>query len=363
VLARPAWAQISPGPLARPHESLNGTLHCTDCHKFGSAATLKCLGCHTEIAGRLGAGRGLHATYKLPKGDDNACSKCHSEHNGEDFALIKWDTKTFDHNLTGYVLEGKHQGVACNKCHTAERVSPAARAVIKIKNLARTFLGTPQTCSTCHEDVHKGRLGADCLQCHNYVDWKTFAIKKLDHNKTRYPLTGQHISVKCEKCHTPGTDGKPRYTGIPFGKCADCHADVHHGSFPQPCEACHTTGGWKKISLVGVDKNFDHAKTKYPLLGKHATVDCGACHKGGDFKKEIPFAKCTDCHLPDPHNGQFKKRPDGIECSSCHTVDTFKPSTFMAKDHDTTDYPLKGKHFTVECGKCHIDKGKATSTR
>jgi hypothetical protein len=359
-LPRPAWAQISPGPLARPHESLNGALHCTDCHKFGSAATLKCLGCHTEIAGRLGAGRGLHATYKLPKGDDNACSKCHSEHNGEDFALIKWDIKTFDHNLTGYVLEGKHQGVACNKCHTAEHVSPAARAMIKIKNLARTFLGTPQACSTCHEDVHKGRLGADCLQCHNYIDWKTLAVKKLDHNKTRYPLTGQHISVKCEKCHTPGTDGKPRYTGIPFGKCADCHADVHHGSFPQPCEACHTTGGWKKISLVGVDKNFDHAKTKYPLLGKHAAVDCGACHKGGDFKKEIPFAKCTDCHLPDPHNGQFQKRPDGIECSSCHTVDTFKPSTFMAKDHDTTDYPLKGKHFTVACGKCHIDKGKAT---
>jgi len=37
-----------------------------------------------------------------------------------------------------------------------------------------------------------------------------------------------------------------------------------------------------------------------------------------------------------------------------------KPSTFLAKDHDTTDYPLKGKHFTVECAKCHIDKGRAT---
>jgi len=157
-LPKPAIAQISPGPLARAHESLNGALHCTDCHKFGSAATLKCLSCHTEIAGRLGAGKGLHATYKLPKGDDNACSKCHSEHNGEDFALIKWDTKTFDHNLTGYVLEGKHQGVACNKCHTAERVSPAARAVIKIKNLARTFLGTPQTCATCHQDFSQRPL-------------------------------------------------------------------------------------------------------------------------------------------------------------------------------------------------------------
>jgi len=75
-------------------------------------------------------------------------------------------------------------------------------------------------------------------------------------------------------------------------------------------------------------------KRNIPLLGKHATVDCGACHKGGDFKKEIPFAKCTDCHL-DAHNGQFAKRPKGIQCEACHTVDTFKPSTFLAKDHDT----------------------------
>ncbi len=360
VTSAPASAQISPGPLSRAHQSLNGALHCTDCHKVGSAATLKCLACHTEIAGRLGAGKGLHATYNLPKGDDKACSKCHSEHNGEDFALIKWDTKTFDHKLTGYVLEGKHQGVACNKCHTAEHVGPVARTMIKIKNLGRTFLGIPQTCTTCHEDKHQGRLGADCLQCHNYTDWKNVTVGKFDHTKTRYPLTGQHAQVKCEKCHTAGADGKPRYTGFPFGKCADCHADFHHGSFPQGCEACHNTGGWKKVSIAGVDRNFDHSKTKYPLLGKHVSVDCAACHKGGDFKKEIPFAKCTDCHLPDPHSGQFTRRPLGIECSSCHTVDGFKPSTFKAKDHDTSDYPLKGKHFTVECAKCHIDKGKET---
>jgi len=65
----------------------------------------------------------------------------------------------------------------------------------------------------------------------------------------------------------------------------------------------------------------------------------------------------------DAHNGQFAKRPKGIQCEACHTVDTFKPSTFLAKDHDTTDYPLKGKHFTVECAKCHIDKGKETVYR
>lgn len=355
-----AHSQISPGPLARAHQSLTGATNCTSCHKFGSAAALKCLDCHAEIATRLAARQGLHATYNIPSGSSNECAKCHSEHNGEDFPLIKWDTKTFDHKLTGYLLEGKHAGVACAKCHTAEHIAPAARPTIKMKNLSRTFLGVPQTCATCHEDPHKGRLGPNCIQCHNYTDWKAVNVGKFDHSKTQYPLTGLHAQVKCEKCHTPGTDGKPRYAGIPFGKCSDCHTDPHKGSFPQGCQTCHSTEGWKKISLAAVGRNFDHSKTKYPLLGKHAAVDCARCHAGGDFKKPVAFEHCMDCHKPDPHNGQFAKRPGGAECASCHTVEGFKPSTFTAKDHATSAYALEGKHFTVECAKCHIPKGKDT---
>src|SRR5271166_3526027 len=147
-LLTPAWAQISPGPLSRAHQSLTGTTNCTACHKLGSVATLKCLDCHTEVASRLAARKGLHATYNIPQGSSNECSRCHSEHNGEDFPLIKWDTKTFDHKLTGYVLEGKHAGVACARCHAADHIAPAARAAIKIKDLSRSFLGVPQTCVT-----------------------------------------------------------------------------------------------------------------------------------------------------------------------------------------------------------------------
>lgn len=359
-LLTPAWAQISPGPLSRAHQWLSGATHCTACHKLGSVATLKCLDCHTEIATRLAAHKGLHATYNIPTGSSTECSRCHSEHNGEDFPLIKWDTKTFDHKLTGYVLEGKHAGVACARCHSAEHIAPAVRASIKIKNLGRSFLEIPQACVTCHEDQHKGRLGADCLQCHNYSDWKTLSVGKFDHAKTRFPLTGLHAQVKCEKCHTSGTDGKPRYTGIPFAKCSDCHADPHHGSFPQGCQSCHNTESWKRVSMAAVDRNFDHSKTKYPLQGKHAGVDCGRCHAGGDFKKPVAFAKCVDCHQLDPHKGQFAKRPSGAECASCHTVEGFKPSRFTAKDHSTSAYGLEGKHFAVECGKCHIPKGKDT---
>ena len=355
-------AQISPGPLSRPHQSLNGATNCASCHKFGGQAALKCLECHTEIASRLNAKRGLHATYNIPPGSSQECARCHSEHNGADFPLIKWDTKTFNHKETGYVLEGKHAGLECNKCHNATRVSPQERAIIKDKDLNRTFLGLSTACVPCHEDFHKGRLGPNCQSCHNFVDWKTINMGQFDHNKTRYPLTGLHAQVQCAKCHTNGPDGKPQYVGIPFNLCSDCHKDPHHGSFTQPCSSCHTTAGWKKTSLQAVTERFDHSKTKYPLEGKHMEVGCGQCHANGDFKKPIPFAKCTDCHK-DAHNGQFAKRPDAGECSACHNVKGWKPSLFTVKEHASTKYPLQGGHARVECAQCHIPKGKDTLYR
>ena len=359
LLSGVSSAQISPGPLARAHQSLNGSTNCTSCHKFGGQAALKCIDCHSEIGSRISAHKGLHATYHIPVGSSQECARCHSDHNGEDFPLIKWDTKTFDHKETGYLLEGKHAGVACNKCHNPSHISPQERPTIKEKDLNRTFLGVSTACATCHEDFHKGRLGPNCQSCHNFVDWKAINVGQFDHSKTRYPLTGLHAQVQCAKCHTNGPDGKPQYAGIPFSKCSDCHQDPHHGSFPQGCDSCHSTAGWKRISLQSVNQRFDHSKTKYPLEGKHATVDCAKCHANGDFKKPIPFQKCTDCHK-DAHNGQFVKRKDGGECSSCHKVQGWKPSLFTVKDHASTDYPLQGGHARLECMQCHTPKGKDT---
>jgi hypothetical protein len=121
------------------------------------------LDCHTEIAARLSARKGLHATYHIQPGSSQECAGCHSEHNGEDFPLIKWDIKSFDHKETGYLLEGQHAGLACNKCHNASRISPEGRASIKIKDPSRTYLGVATVCTTCHQDQHKGRLGMNCL--------------------------------------------------------------------------------------------------------------------------------------------------------------------------------------------------------
>jgi len=360
ALFTPSLAQISPGSLSKPHQSLNGATNCTSCHKFGGQAALKCLDCHNEISSRVSAHKGLHATYNIPPGSSRECARCHSEHNGEDFPLIKWDIKTFDHKQTGYILQGKHAGVACNRCHMPSRINPQERSAIKIKDLNRTYLGLPTACATCHQDPHAGRLGQSCQQCHNFEDWKTLSVGQFDHSTTRYPLTGLHATVACAKCHTPGPDNKPRYAGIPFNLCSDCHKDPHRGSFPQGCATCHSTSGWKKISLSTMNQRFDHSKTKFALEGKHAGVDCAQCHANGDFKKPLVFAKCIDCHKAEPHNGQFAKRADKGECASCHNVSGWKPSTFTVKQHAASAYPLMGGHARLNCDQCHIPKGKNT---
>ncbi len=352
-------AQISPGPLSKAHSSLTGTTECNSCHVFGAASpTFKCLDCHKEIADDLAKKHGYHFQMQMQNPTGKDCVRCHLEHNGEDFHLIRWEPseQKFDHHLTGFLLQGKHATVACEKCHTTAHMVPALKALIKYKDPAKSFFGQSPNCTPCHSDPHKGQLGNECTKCHNVENWK--AAKEFDHSKTRYPLTGLHTKVACEKCHRPDVPGgAARYTDMKFDACSACHLDPHRGEFKKSCDSCHTTRGWKEL-LPGFD--FDHSKTKYPLLGKHAQVSCSACHLHDDFKKEVAFANCKDCHTPDPHRGQFDARPRKGDCAECHTVDGFKPSSFGVKEHDTSQYPLKGKHAQVECAKCHIPAGKDT---
>ncbi len=357
-----AHAQISPGPLARAHESLNGDTNCIKCHEVSTKApSFRCLECHREISAELVQNRGLHATFPRSGLPGAACVKCHSDHNGTDFQLIRWDptAKGFDHAKTGYALTGKHADVGCRACHTARHISGQERTVLGSKDLIRTWLGLSPACITCHEDKHQGRFGSDCARCHSTVDWKAASIDKatFDHSKTRFPLSGEHRYVLCASCHTAGSDGKPRYTGLQFSQCSDCHRDPHKGEFKQGCDSCHTTLTWKKSSFT---TTFDHSKTNYPLLGKHLDVPCLTCHEGGDFKTPIAHNACADCHKPNPHGGQFLKRADGGRCEACHTVQGWSPSTFSVADHAKTGFPLIFPHAAVQCAACHTPAGKET---
>jgi hypothetical protein len=359
-----AIGQISPGPLVRAHQNLNGTENCIKCHEVSTKSpTFRCVECHREIADELQQNKGLHATFPRSGPAGAACVKCHSDHNGENFQMLHWDPTPngFDHSKTGYVLDGKHASVGCRTCHSSQHISATARALPASKDLNRTWMGLSPACTNCHEDKHKGRFGPNCLQCHSTAGWKDAKIdaEHFDHSKTSYPLTGAHREVACEKCHTAGADGQPRYAGLPFSSCLNCHSDPHKGEFKQGCDSCHTTSTWKKSSFTA---RFDHSKTKFPLLGKHIDVPCLTCHKTADFNAPMAFANCMDCHK-DEHGGQFLKRADGGRCESCHTVDGWSPSTYKAADHAKTGFPLASPHARVKCADCHIPAGKETRYR
>jgi len=355
-----ARAQISPGPLSAAHASLDGPLNCTKCHGGGKESmTPRCLSCHKEIAWLVEQRRGLHARTGTAD-----CASCHPDHAGRDFALVKWPdggSRRFDHARAGWALEEKHARLACEKCHTPDlRVSPAATL-----GPARTttgWVGLETTCASCHEDVHKNSLGRSCESCHTAAGWSP--ASKFDHARSRYPLTGKHADVACEKCHTEpagraagATKAVPQFKPLAHGDCAACHRDPHAGRLRGACSSCHVTTSFSSVE----GRTFSHDRTRYPLRGRHASVSCVSCHTGYPARiDQPPFATCAGCHT-DPHRGQATLAGAAVDCSSCHTVSGYSPSTFTVAQHARTAYPLQGRHATVACASCHTRR--ATGVR
>jgi hypothetical protein len=359
----PASAQISPGKLSSFHVSLEGIGNCTSCHEIGKEPTNdRCLKCHGIIQAHMDASRGYHSANEVRS---KKCAQCHSEHHGREFQLVFWKDgrDKFDHALTGYSLEGKHQGLGCDKCHREEFYIATEFAGYDNINAKRTYFGLNPACINCHVDEHRDQLNDDCLQCHNYQGWRP--ATGFSHDKTQYRLTGKHRDLACAKCHllqavpagaNPKKIGKKqdkglyaKYSNLNFANCTPCHRDVHNGKFGIECQKCHVTGNFKDIQGQG----FDHNLTDFPLKGAHAGVLCNKCHVPGDMMAHIPHSACRDCHQ-DTHRGQFAARPDSGACEQCHTVQGFLPSTFDVTDHQVSTYPLTGSHLAVPCNLCHI---------
>lgn len=305
--------QISPGPLARAHVSLEGVGNCSKCHDAGRELSPdKCLGCHKPIADRIARKVGVHRAVA----DD--CSKCHVEHRGADAELRHIDTQAFNHLAeTGFAIENRHARLAttCSACHKK-----------------RTFLDARPACSACHKDVHKGTLGTDCVRCHSTEAVFKDARKQFDHLRARFQLTGAHRQVACEKCHVAGV-----YHGLRFDACQACHRAPHRKELGPSCTGCHTTETWKT-------RTIEHARTGFTLVGAHTQVACVKCHTAG-VATALRFETCSACHV-NVHRDSVKD-----DCRKCHTEVTFKAAKFDPGAHAT--FPLVGKHEPLACRKCH----------
>jgi hypothetical protein len=155
--------------------------------------------------------------------------------------------------------------------------------------------------------------------------------------------------VDCHK--TDGAGNAHRYIFSDLS-CTACHSDPHDlapENDKKNCVGCHTESSW--ISA----KPFDHARTRFPLLGAHRGVNCIGCHTPDAAKArkapqfgDTPQA-CSSCH-EDAHAAQFVRLNGGTDCASCHQPDRWKPSRF---DHNTSAFLLDGRHRAVPCVSCH----------
>jgi hypothetical protein len=232
-----------------------------------------------------------------------------------------------------------------------------------------------EKCLKCHTEI-QGRIdlqkgyhssseikGKQCSACHNEHHGKNFQLirldtSKFDHNLTGYSLSVPHAKKGCKDCHNAKfitdqkiKDKKYTYMGMST-ECLSCHADYHQKTLSSDCLNCHSADSFKPAA------RFNHAKTRFQLVGKHKNVDCLKCHKV-EMVNEKKFQQfklnqnisCASCHK-DPHQNKF-----GQNCNQCHSEDSFLTikgaKTF---DHNKTDYKLDGKHLTVNCKACHKTK-------
>jgi hypothetical protein len=308
---------VMPGPLVEGHAKAEKD--CANCHEAftKSSQTRLCLVCHKETARDREQGRGMHG--KRPDAARAECKTCHTDHKGRGADVVQFDHEIFNHAFTNFPLAGAHKSASCDGCH-----KPKTK-----------FREAPGRCVDCHRsaDKHKGRLGDGCQSCHNDETWSR--VKTFDHAKTKFPLTGGHAEASCAACHP-----NEKYKGVPT-VCASCHQlqDVHQGRYGAKCETCHVSSKWKTV-------RFDHAKTKYPLLGAHAKAPCEACHKGDLYRDKLQTS-CVSCHKKDDaHAGKL-----GAACQQCHNEASWRKKVTF--DHDLSRFPLLGQHAIVPCEECH----------
>ncbi len=275
---------------------------CTNCHANGQFAgtPTTCIGCHQKDdvhGGELGTD----------------CAACHKP--------TRWKDVTFNHGSV-FALDGKHASLDCAACHT----TPGH------------FAGLPTSCAGCHQkdDAHNGELGTNCGSCHKPTSWSDVTF---NHNSV-FALVGKHASVNCAACHTtPG-----HFAGLPTN-CAGCHQkdDAHSGELGTNCGSCHKPTTWSDVT-------FNH-NSVFALVGKHASVNCAACHTTPGHFAGLP-TNCAGCHQKDDaHGGQF-----GTDCGSCHKPTSWSDVTF---DHSKSGFPLTGAHTSLLCTSCHTG-GKFT---
>ncbi len=165
------------------------------------------------------------------------------------------------------------------------------------------------------------------------------------HDRTNFPLIGNHRTLSCRECHLKGV-----FEGTPT-TCEACHwvrrqDDRYKLQLGLHCGDCHVPQSWKDLPPA----KWNHsAVTGFKLEGAHRLQDCADCHGEQGLKKAS--VECYSCH---EENYKAAKEPDHLaaqfptQCQFCHHgTMTWEGAVF---DHK---FPLEAKHKLAACADCH----------
>ena len=133
-----------------PTDGAHRRLECEACHidEEYEGIPMECQGCHD---GGIALGK--------PTGHMSTEQNCDACHNTISFRIPQDSTRAteFDHDLTGFPLEGAHRALVCGDCHRNQ-----------------VFRGTPSRCMVCHDGISApGKpvdhvpSNLDCSECHS----------------------------------------------------------------------------------------------------------------------------------------------------------------------------------------------------
>jgi hypothetical protein len=204
--------------------------------------------------------------------------------------------------------------IDCDACHRPEPTGHMR------------YVGLQVECESCHLKDYQATtnpnhasvgFSTDCRLCHTMMTW---TAARFDHRATRFPLTGAHVGLPCERCHVGNV-----FTGLDPA-CVSCHqadydaTNPSHVSlgFPTTCATCHNTSSWNAAFT-------QHDALYFRIYsGRHAGrwSSCTQCHT--DTANYAVFT-CLSCHPHDSktqtdsnHGGVSGYQYDSQACYSCH---------------------------------------------
>ncbi len=213
----------------------------------------------------------------------------------------------FDHDTTGFLLNGAHARVSCETCHAYG-----------------IFRGTPTRCAGCHgqsgtiattkKNATHVQSGDTCDDCHTEFSWTP---ARMDHSA---------VTGTCQSCHNGiKAAGKTPNHVQSSDSCGDCHLTVawspagfNHIGITGSCYSCHngtiaTGKSSNHLSTTNVCEDCHHSTRAWlPATMDHSDAigTCYSCHNG-----VIATGKSSD-HEPSTNN-----------CNDCHSTTAWKPAT------------------------------------